>query len=146
MKRDHTKRGKLFLRRIKTNEDVLCPLPGEVLAALKEIGSETEYFFWSGKSKPRSAVGDYQRALKTVFEDAKTERAYPHLSRYTFIRNLLTTGMLIEDVAALVGHSSTKMTMRYSHWTKERQDNLEAEVKKSWAQLGTIDAQSVENR
>jgi integrase/recombinase XerD len=120
LKRDHVKNGKLFLRRTKTGTDVLCPLPGEALVALRQIGSETEYFFWSGKSKPKSAVGDYQRALKTVFEEAKTQRVFPHLFRHTFITNLLTAGVPIETVAALVGHSSTKMTMKYSHWIKAR--------------------------
>ena len=117
-----------------------------MLVALKHIGSETEYFFWSGKSKPKSAVGDYQRALKTVFEEADTERVFLHLFRHTFITNLLTAGVPIEIVAALVGHSSTKMTMKYSHWIKARQENLEAEVKKSWAQTGTIDTRSADNR
>jgi integrase/recombinase XerD len=135
LKRDHIKYGKLFLRRTKTGTDVLRPLPGEALVALKQIGSENEYFFWSGKAKPKSAVGNYQRALKTVFEEANT-----------FITNLLTAGVPIETVAALVGHSSTKMTMKYSHWIKARQKSLEAEVKKSWAQLGTVDTQSAENR
>ena len=69
LRRDHVRNGKLFLRRTKTETDVLCPLPAEVLTALKHIGSK-EYFFWSAKSKPKSAVGDYQRALKSVFEDA----------------------------------------------------------------------------
>ncbi len=133
LKRDHIKNGKLFLRRTKTGTDVLCSLPGEVLVALTQIAS-SEYFFWSGQSKPKSAVGDYQRALKTVFKEAKAERVFPHLFRHTFITNLLTAGVPIETVAALVGHSSTKMTMKYSHWIKARQESLEAEVKKSWAQ------------
>jgi hypothetical protein len=30
----------------------------------------------------------------------------------------------------------------YSHWIKSRQDNLESEVKKSWAQLGTVSLES----
>src|SRR5207247_3845675 len=84
LKRNQIRNGKLFLRRTKTGTDVLCPLPGEVLVALKQIGS-SEYFFWSGKSKPKSAVGDYQRALKSVFEAAKTERISPHLFRHTRI-------------------------------------------------------------
>ena len=129
LKREHIKNAKLFLRRTKTGTDVLCPLPGEALVALRQIGSETEYFFWSGKSKPKSAGGDYQRALKTVFEEANREPVFPHLFRRTFIMNLLTAGVPIETVAALVGHSSTKMTMKYSHWIKARQENLEAEVK-----------------
>jgi hypothetical protein len=53
LRKDAVNNGKLFLRRTKTETDVLCPLPGEVLKVLKAIGSKTEYYFWSGKSKPR---------------------------------------------------------------------------------------------
>jgi integrase/recombinase XerD len=106
LKRDQIRNGKLFLRRTKTGTDVLCPLPGEVLTALEHIGSK-EYFFWAGKSKPKSAVGDH-RALKSVFKDAKTERVFPHLFRHTFITNWLSAGVPMEAVAVLVGHSSTK--------------------------------------
>jgi integrase/recombinase XerD len=136
LKQDAIKRGKLFLRRTKTGTDVLCPLPSEVLVALSQIGS-SEYFFWSGKSKPKSAVGDYQRALQKVFKAAKTERVFPHLFRHTCITNWLSAGVPVETVAVLAGHSSTRVTMRhYSHWVKARQDNLETEVKKSWAKTG----------
>jgi integrase len=139
LRRDAIKNGKLFLRRTKTGTDVLCPLPGEVLKALNAIDSPNEYFFWSGGSKPKSAVGDYQRALTRVFEDAKTPRVFPHLFRHTCITNWLTAGVPVETVAILVGHSSTKVTMRhYSHWVKARQENLEAEVKKSWAQMAPV--------
>src|SRR5260370_8367502 len=58
LKRDHIKYGKLFLRRTKTGTDVLRPLPGEALVALKHIGSESESFFWPGKSKPMSAAAN----------------------------------------------------------------------------------------
>jgi integrase len=143
LRRDAINNGKLFLRRTKTGTDVFCPLPGEVLKALKAIGSKTEYYFWSGKSKPKSAVGDYQRALTSVFEGAKTPRVFPHLFRHTCITNWLSAGVPVETVAILVGHSSSKITMKhYSHWIKSRQDNLETEVKKSWAQLGTVSGQS----
>jgi hypothetical protein len=44
----------------------------------------------------------------------------------------------------MVGHGSSKMTRTYCHWIKARQENLEAEVKKSWAQTGTLGTQSAE--
>jgi integrase len=139
LKQSAVKNGKLVLRRTKTDTDVLCPLPVDVLKALKAIGSQTEYYFWSGKSKPKSVVGDYQRALSKVFKDAKTPRVFPHLFRHTCITNWLSAGVPVESVAELVGHSSSKITMKhYSHWIKSRQDRLESEVKKAWAQMGTV--------
>ena len=140
LRRDVVRGNRLFLRTAKTGTDVYCPLPPAVLDALAAIPMKDKYYFWSGVSKPKSAVGDYQRALSTLFESAKVPRAYPHLFRHTF-------GVSLQTVSVLLGHSSTKITeRRYSHWIKARQESLEAEVKKSWAQTGTVNTQSAENR
>jgi integrase len=117
---DAIKGGKLFLRTTKTGTDVFCPLPKEVLDVLHAI-KHGEYFFWSGDSKPKRAVGDYQRALRQVFRNAKVPRAFPHLFRHTWLTNMLTAGVPVETVAVLVEHSSTKVTMKHdSHWVRER--------------------------
>jgi len=147
LRRDVVRGNRLFLRTAKTGTDVYCPLPPAVLDALAAIPIKDKYYFWSGVSKPKSAVGDYQRALSTLFESAKVPRAYPHLFRHTFATDLLEKGVSLQTVSVLLGHSSTKITeRRYSHWIKARQENLEAEVKKSWAQTGTVDTQSAESR
>jgi integrase/recombinase XerD len=136
LRKDHIKNGKLFLRTAKTGTDVFCPLPPEVIAALNAIKTEGDYYFWSGTSKPKSAVGDYQRALRTLFDNAGTPRVHAHLFRHTFATELLTAGNSLETVAALLGHGSTKITEKsYSHWVKGRQEKLEEAVKNSWAQL-----------
>jgi integrase/recombinase XerD len=140
LRKDHIKHGKLFLRTAKTGTAVFCPLPPEAIEALKAIKADGEYYFWSGTSKPKSAVGDYQRALRTLFDNAKTPRVHAHLFRHTFATELLTAGNSLETVAALLGHSSTKITEKsYSHWVKGRQEKLEEAVKSSWAQLGTVE-------
>jgi len=145
LKKDHVKHGRLYLRTAKTGTDVFCPLPPEVISALKSVDANGEYFFWTGASKPKSAVGDYQRALRTLFDLAKTPRIHAHLFRHTFATELLTAGNSLETVAALLGHSSTKITEKsYSHWVKGRQEKLEEAVKNSWAQLGTIDMPQTE--
>jgi integrase len=82
----------------------------------------------------------YQQSLRTLFKLAKTPRVHAHLFRHTFATELLTAGNSLETVAALLGHSSTKITERsYSHWVKGRQEKLEEAVKNSWAQSGTVE-------
>jgi integrase len=138
--------GNLFLRTAKTGTDVFCPLPPVVIDALSDIKAG-EHFFWSGTSKPKSAVGDYQRALRTLFDLAETPRVHAHLFRHTFATELLSSGNSLETVAALLGHTRAKVTEKsYSHWVKGRQERLEDAVKKSWAQLGTVDAALHQNR
>jgi integrase/recombinase XerD len=48
---------KLFLFTAKTGTPVYCPLPPIVMNALNAIPDST-YYFWTGLSKPKSAVGD----------------------------------------------------------------------------------------
>jgi integrase len=147
LRKDHIQNSRLFLRTAKTGTDVFCPLPPAVVRALNDIHSTGDYFFWTGESKPKSAVGDYQRALRTLFDLAGTPRVHAHLFRHTFATELLTAGNSLETVAAILGHSSTKVTEKsYAHWVYARQEKLEDAVKNSWAQLDTVDGSDQENR
>jgi len=138
LRKDHINNGKVYLRTAKTGTDVFCPLPKVVLDALDKVGGDGDHYFWSGASKPKSAVGDYQRALRRLFDLAELPRVHAHLFRHTFATELLQAGNSLETVAQLLGHSSTKITEKsYSHWVKGRQEKLEDAVKNSWAQMGT---------
>jgi hypothetical protein len=47
---------------------------------------------------------------------------------------LLLAGVPIERVSVLLGHSSTQITEKYySAWVRARQEQLEADVRQSWA-------------
>jgi len=67
VRRDRITDGKLFLYTAKTGTAVYCPLPPFLLTALEVVPTVSEHFFWTGTSKPKSAVGDWQRALKRLF-------------------------------------------------------------------------------
>jgi serine/threonine protein kinase len=143
LRKDHIRNGKIFLRTAKTGTDVFCPVPTMVIESLNAISAKGEYYFWTGASKPRSAVSVYQEALRRLFDLAEVPRVHAHLFRHTFATELLTAGNTLETVAALLGHASTKVTARhYSHWVKGRQEKLEDAVKKSWAQLAPSDMPS----
>jgi integrase len=147
LRRDSVRNSRIFLRTAKTGTDVYCPLPPQAVEALAAVSTPGKFYFWSGASKPKSAVGDYQRSLAKVFKLAEVPRAYPHLFPHTFATNLLQQGVSLQTVAVLLGHASTKITeRRYSHWIKSRQESLEAEVKKSWARMGTVESQTTGNR
>ncbi len=103
LRRDSVRQNRVFLRTAKTGTDVYCPLPPVALAALAAVPKKTRYYFWFGKSNPESAVGDYQRALGNLFEDAGVPRAYPHLFRHTFATDLLQKGVSPQTVAVLLG-------------------------------------------
>ena len=124
--------GKLFLYTAKTGTAVYCPLPPFVIEALNAILSST-YFFWTGLSKPKSAVGDWQRSLKRLLILAGVPDGHAHRFRDMFSVELLLAGVPIERVSILLGHQSVRITEKhYAPWVRARQEQLEADVRRTW--------------
>jgi integrase/recombinase XerD len=133
LERNRIQGEKLFLYTAKTGTPVWCPLPPFVVEALDSITGNARYFFWSGTSKPKAAVGDYQRALRKLFELASVSDGHEHRFRDTFAVELLLQGVPIERVAKLLGHKSIAVTEKhYSAWVRARQQQLESDVRRTW--------------
>ena len=68
---------RLILRRAKTGIAVALPLQPQIAYYLrhKMPHSNERYFFWSGKGLPKSAVADWQRALRRLFDLADLRHA-----------------------------------------------------------------------
>jgi len=150
--------GRIFLRRQqKTGEPVFVPVPAFVISALRGVPGRTsrQYYFWSGNGKAKSAVADWQRSFRKLFAlagishvpeegvpfrrwkrrivDGKPAKAHPHMFRDTFAVELLLSGVPMEDVQILLGHTSIRTTERsYSPWVKARQDRLEGHIRDAW--------------
>jgi len=59
---------------------------------------------------------------------------HPHRFRDTFAVELLLSGVPLERVSVLLGHSSIKVTERhYAPWIRARQEQLESDLERSWA-------------
>lgn len=133
LRRDRIHDGKLFLYTAKTGTAVWCPLPPAVTEALEAIPASGGYFFWTGESKAKSCVGDYQRALRRLFTLAGVPDAHAHRFRDTFAVELLLAGVPLERVSVLLGHQSVKVTEKhYSPWVAARQEQLERDVRRTW--------------
>jgi len=92
-----------------------------------------EYFFWSGESKLTTAAGNQRKYLNKLFKLAGVRGGKPHRFRDTFVVELLLADVPLERVSILLGHSSIKVTEKYdSPWVNSRQDQLEADVRKTW--------------
>ena len=64
-----------------------------------------------------------------------TAEGHAHRFRDTFAVELLLAGVPLERVSILLGHTSVKVTERhYSPWIRERQEQAEADVRRTWAQ------------
>jgi integrase len=123
--------GKLLLYTAKAGTPVWLPLAEEVLSSLQRI-ADSDRFFWSGIGKLKSAVADWQRSLAKLFKLAGV-KGHAHMFRDTFAVDLLSNGVSLENVAALLGHSDIRVTQKhYAPWVKSRQVELEKAVMKTW--------------
>ena len=127
--------GKLRLYKQKTGTHVHCPLLDFVVQELEATPKLSEgYWFWTGNGKLQTAVADWQGRLKDIFPKAEIENGHAHRFRDTFATELLLAGVPLERVSVLLGHHSIKITERhYSPWIRERQEQAEANVRRTWA-------------
>jgi len=131
--KDRIQDDKLLLKTMKTGVIVWLPLPPSVIDSLSAIPSSGRYFFWTGGSTPKNCAGVYQRALRRLFKQAGTPTAHPHRLRDTFAVEALLSGIPIERVSILLGHASIRTTEKhYSPWVRARQEQLEADVRRTW--------------
>ena len=68
-----------------------------------------------------------------MFELATIPDSHAHHFRDTFAVSLLQAGVPMERVSVVLGHSSIKVTEKhYSPWVPARQEQLEADVRRTW--------------
>ena len=126
LRQDALSGGSLQLRRAKTGEFVLAPLPPLVTQALAVAArDDAEYFFWTGRGKRSTASSYWRGRLGAVAADAQVQNFKPHRLRDTFAVELLAAGVSMQDVSSLLGHNSISTTERYyAPWNKTRSDRL----------------------
>ena len=110
--------GKLWLYTAKTGQHVYVPLPAFVVKELERVPRASERFwFWTGVGSLETARKKWSEALANLFTAAKVQEGHAHRLRDTFAVELLKTGVPIERVSILLGHSSVKITEKhYNPW------------------------------
>ena len=146
----------LLLYQAKTGTPVYVPLPPFVVEALENLPAgpkpNLRYFFWSGNGDPKSAVANWQRSYRRLFNladirtpDGEVKRCHPHMFRDTFAVEMLLAGVPIDQVSLLLGHASVKITEKsYSPFVKARQVQLQKSVRNAW-KLGPPTGRGPEN-
>jgi integrase len=158
---DRLNNGKIRLYTQKTGTHVHCPLPEFVVRELEAVPMmSATYWFWTGNGKLETAIADWQGRLQQIFENVRLEEfaranrvtieearkrlkqkggkiadGHAHRFRDTFAVELLLAAVPLERVSVLLGHTSVKITERhYSPWIRERQEQAEADVRRTWTQ------------
>ena len=73
--------------------------------------------------------------MKRLFRLAEVPAGHAHRFRDTFAVELLLAGVPLERVSVLLGHQSVKVTEKhYAPWGKARQEQLEVDVRRTWAE------------
>jgi integrase len=125
----------------KNHRNVCNKLPEFVITALSAAPHKNiRHFFWSGTSSLHSAVGKWQRRLKTLFGLAGVRNGHAHRFRDTYAFDLTHHGRVtLEELRQALGHKSVRTTeLYYSHWIMERQERLEAKQDRSWDEQRAI--------
>jgi integrase len=107
LQKAHLKVDKLFLNTQKSGSKIYVPLPKTAVEALNAIASGSPFFFWSGKGLRKSAVADWQRAIRRLFKLAEVT-GHPHMFRHTFATDLTpfaSPGVLATDPTCFEGSS-----------------------------------------
>ena len=130
--------GSLFLHMSKTNEPVCMPMHPELKAALEAIAPNAAgYYFWSGTSAITTATDNWRMRFSAVFRAAGIAGGHPHRFRDTFAVDLLLRGVPIDQVSALLGHSSVKITeQHYLPFVAARRQQIANSLHRAWA-IGT---------
>jgi integrase/recombinase XerD len=127
LKRGMVSETSITVRTHQNGKPVQLPVHPEMSAALLNMKSG-EYFFWSGSGNPKSCVGDWQRTFRRLGDIAGVH-IHAHRWRQTFATQLLSKGVAISEVAAILGNSPHIIEKHYSQWISSRQDSLNAAVR-----------------
>jgi integrase/recombinase XerD len=136
-------KGRLFLYRGKTGVPVLVQLPPKLVARLKALPCPNPlFFFWTGSGTKKSATSAWDRTLRKIFKRSGVEkRIHAHMLRDTFAVSLLLAGVPLDQVALLLGHSSTKTTEKhYAPFVAARQEQLLQAVQQMWLHSAYVPA------
>jgi integrase len=113
-------RGVVHVTNTKSGKDRMVPMSNAVRELLYWLymARKSTYVFSSPKRKGNGIV-DIKKAFVAACSDAGIVDFHFHDLRHTFATRLGDKGCTATTIAALLGHSNTQMTARYTHATDE---------------------------
>lgn len=128
------RKGKVIIRQGKGGKQRIVPMNMDArnaindwLAARPKVDSEYLWIAVENDQEGSLSGRSVQRVIRRIGQDAGIMRLTPHILRHTFGKNLVDSGVGLEKVAALLGHSSLNTTRIY---IVPNQQDLEKAVEK----------------
>ncbi len=126
------RKGSVLVRQGKGSKQRSVPLNSEARKALQDWLSvrppaDNQYIWVAVENEGDGALSgrSVQRVLERIGQEAGLDTLTPHMLRHTFGKNLIDSGVGLEKVAALLGHSSLNTTRIY---VTPNQNDLEQAV------------------
>ena len=113
------RKGQVLVRQGKGGRVRTVPLNVQARKALQEwlaVRPGSGSHVWvqvEGEPSDGLSNRSVQRVLVRIGQDAGLEHLTPHILRHTFAKNLVDSGVGLEKVAALLGHSNLNTTRIY---------------------------------
>jgi integrase/recombinase XerC len=112
------RKGSVLVQQGKGGKQRNVPLNSEARKALQDwlaVRPKSEFLWTSVEDTYTNVLNGrtVQRALKRYAKAAEIQELTPHICRHTFAKNLVNSGVSLEKVAALLGHSSLNTTRMY---------------------------------
>ncbi len=115
------RKGSVSVQNGKGGKQRTIPLNADARKAISEwlavrgSASDNDYL-WIAAQADEDGLSSraVQRILQRFGKDAGLEELTPHMCRHTFAKNLVESGVGLEKVAALLGHSNMNTTRLYT--------------------------------
>jgi integrase len=140
LERASLKDGWLRINRQKTGKAVRQKIDGALCAELLAVANgNPKFIFWNGKSEATSAVGLWQRDLRTLMGDAGLwiKGNLSHRFRDTAVDFWLGAGCSLTDIAAMLGDTVAIVERHYANLASKRMEDRLAKIPaRSWQKTG----------
>jgi len=127
-----SKRMVIHVRDSKGGKDRYVPLPDRTLCLLREYWRKNRSESWLFPSNIKSdqiSNSAIQRCFKIILrESGITKQATVHTFRHSYATHLLENGVDIRVIQGILGHSSPKSTVIYTHLTQKTMTKLHTTV------------------
>lgn len=134
LRTSHFSEGRIYIPATqKAKTPVSVVIPPNLVSLLKALPAPGGYFFLRGESlHPHSTSDAWRKRFKKICKELKISPDHPHRMRHTLAADLLSRGVSVENVAAILGNSPTIVVKHYSQWIRARQEVLDAALESTW--------------